>query len=76
MAQQAPSRLTLRRHLDVLTWFERGRLEAAIVRSGPAGDPLLAEVERRLAFGPTENWLASAETAADLRFLPLPEVPT
>jgi HEAT repeat protein len=46
-----------------------GRLEPSLVRPKLAGDPLLAEVEPLLTLGPTENWLATAVAAADLRFL-------
>lgn len=46
-----------------------GKLDPAPVRAALAGDRLLAEVEPLLALGPSENWLARAEAAEDLRFL-------
>ncbi|MBI4701996.1 MAG: HEAT repeat domain-containing protein [Deltaproteobacteria bacterium] len=52
-----------------------GRLDAATVRTALAGDALLTEVEPMLTLGPTENWLAVAATASDLRFLLQQDVP-
>jgi hypothetical protein len=44
------------------------------VRTALTGDPLLAEVEPMLTLGATENWLAAAEVASDLRFLLLQDI--
>lgn len=46
-----------------------GRLNPASVRAALAGDPLLMELEPLFALTSTENWLAAAEAAEDLRFL-------
>lgn len=46
-----------------------GRLPAAKVRSTLAGDPLLQRVEPLLALSPSENWLTTPASGADLAFL-------
>lgn len=46
-----------------------GRLPADRVRTALSGDPLLPQLEPLLLLTPGENWLATAESAADLRFL-------